>query len=132
MEEKNNKESIILLIFILIMFSSKLWNITFDILKSFIYVILIIYFVSLFDKSIAETIKKFINNFYNIESEDNFLRIILSKISSFILGIFKSNNKQIYELPDGNNELQLPDDLKYVDNKNLEVYDYTNNRQLIS
>lgn len=130
MEEKNNKESIILLIFILIMFSSKLWNITFDIIKSFIYVILIIYFISLFDKSIAESIKKFINNFYNIESENNFLRIILSKFSGFILSIFKSNNKVINKNGDYNNE--LPDDLKHVDNKNLEVYNYTNNRQIVS
>ena len=119
MEEKNNK-GIILLIFILIMFSSKLWGVTFNIFRSFIYLILIIYFVNLIDPNIAKTIKEFIHNFYDIQSENNFIRIFLSKISSGILNVAKPNN----------NIEKLPDDLRHVENKNLEVFDYTNNKSI--
>lgn len=132
MENSSDIKGTILIIFILIMFSSKLWTISFDIIKSLLYLVIAIYLITYLNPPIGKNIQESLQDFYNIESENNIFRIILSKISYNIMIMFNPNYK--YNLTTEsdnyiNNEVQ-PDDLKYVENKNLDNYGDTNNKML--
>jgi hypothetical protein len=140
----------ILIVFILIMFSSKIWIITFDIIKSLLYLIIIIYFINYLNPEIASNIKNGINNFYMIDSENNIFRLTLSKISEFIMNIinpvFKKEEEEVFKINDNFEEFSTHDDdndyddmqhiishnkLKLLENKNIfnnVNCGYTNNK----
>lgn len=140
MEEKKSydiSKGTILIILILFMFSSKIWDVTWDIGKSLLYIIAIVYFLNLVDKGLANKIKEIIVDFINIDSENNFFKEILSKISSTILNIFKSSTetkKIISEeeiKPVAEEVVRIPDNLKLEENRSLNIVGETNNRTLI-
>ena len=99
MDKKNNElysKGTILIVLILFMFSSKLFNIVWEIGKSGLYIFLIIYSLNILNPKIAIKIKEMLFDLINI-GNNNILKNILSKISSFFLGIFKidKTNNQI-------------------------------------
>jgi len=102
MENKNESYSkgTILIIFILFMFSSKLLNFAFSIGKSIFYILLIFYFLNIFNPIIAKKIKEMIFDLLNF-SDNNIIKNILSIISSFIMNLIKKDEpilkKDIYK-----------------------------------
>lgn len=71
----------LLIIILLFMFSSKLWDIAWDIGKSLLYIIIIIYLISFINQDLANNIKNIIHDLTNINS-NNFLTDMFSKIFS--------------------------------------------------
>jgi len=92
MEKKNESYSkgTILIILILFMFSSKLYNFFWDIGKSGIYVFLIIYFINYLNPNISKKIKEIFFDLINF-GNNNIIKNILSKISSIIMNLFKKD-----------------------------------------
>jgi hypothetical protein len=76
----------LLTIFILILISSQLWNIIWDIGKGAIYVVILLLVLTYLDPNSSEKIKEFINKIINFDF--SFIINILSNISRFILGLF--------------------------------------------
>lgn len=85
----NIDKSTMLIIFILIMFSSKLWVISFDIIKSLLYLSVIIYGINYLNPNISKNLKEIIINLFNFQSDDNIIKVALSKIASFIMNLLK-------------------------------------------
>lgn len=75
----------ILVIFLLFMFSSKLWDITWDIGISLLYLIIVIYFLNYVYPPLGTKIKKIIMDFINLDSNNSFLKDFLSDTSKQIL-----------------------------------------------
>jgi hypothetical protein len=91
MDKKNNEsysKGTILIIILLFMFSSKIFNVVWDIGKSLIYIFIIIYCLNIWNPNIAKKIKEILNDIVST-SNNSFLKNILSKVSSFVLGIIK-------------------------------------------
>lgn len=112
MEERNEgilTKGTILIVLILFMFSSKILNIAWDIGKSLIYLILIIYGINYLNPNLAKKIKEIIIDFINIDSNGYFIKDILSKLSTNIL-----NNT----LPESYNQRQC---VKSVENSNIHI-----------
>jgi hypothetical protein len=96
MEEKNEgiySKGTILIVLILFMFSSRILDIAWDIGKSLIYLILVIYVVNYLNPSLASKIKEIIIEFIDINSNGNFIKNTLSKLSTNILNGIKSEEK---------------------------------------
>jgi hypothetical protein len=88
MKEINDKilsKGTLLIILILFMFSSKISDITINIVKYFFYLILIINVVNYLNPSIAKQIKEIIIGLINIDSNGYFIKENLSKLSTGIL-----------------------------------------------
>jgi hypothetical protein len=81
-------KSTLLIIILLFMFSSKLWDVAWDIGKSIIYIIIIIYLIGYVNQDLANNIKDIIHDFTNINSSNNFITEILSKLSNQFKNIF--------------------------------------------
>jgi hypothetical protein len=79
-------KSSLFIIVLLFMFSSKLWDIAWDIGKSLLYIIIIIYLISFVNQDLADNIKNIIHDFTNINSNNNFISDLLAKL----LGPFKN------------------------------------------
>jgi len=75
----------ILVIFLLFMFSSKLWDITWDIGISLLYLIIVIYFLNYVYPPLGTKIKEIIMDFINLDSNNSFLKDFLSDTSKQIL-----------------------------------------------
>lgn len=75
-------KSSLLVIVLLFMFSSKLWDIAWDIGKSLLYIIIIIYLISFVNQDLADNIKNVIHDFTNVNSNNNFITDLMAKISA--------------------------------------------------
>jgi hypothetical protein len=80
-------KSSLLIIVLLFMFSSKLWDIAWDIGKSFLYIIIIIYLTSFINQELADNIKNIIHDFTNVNSNNNIITDLLAKLSGSIKSI---------------------------------------------
>ena len=100
--DKNNEsytKGTILIVIILFMFSSKLFNIVWDIGKSLLYIFLIIYCLNILNPNIAKKIKEILNDIINTGNDNNIIKKVLSMISSFLLNLFnKDKSDDEYEL----------------------------------
>jgi len=76
----------LLTIFILILMSSQLWNIIWDIGKGGFYIVILLLSLTYIEPSSVNKIKEFINKILNLDF--SFVINILSTISKFILIIF--------------------------------------------
>ena len=102
MDQKNNtnntnnesySKSTILIILILFMFSTKLFDIVWDIGKGLLFIIVITYCLNFLNPNIASNIKEIINNLINFDTNNNIFKNILSKISSNLLNVFKKEKE---------------------------------------
>jgi len=75
-------KSSLLIIVLLFMFSSKLWDIAWDIGKSLLYIIIIIYLISFVNPDLADNIKNIIHDFTNVNSNTGFISDLLAKLTS--------------------------------------------------
>ncbi len=126
MEGKFSKGTI-LIVLILFMFSSRLLDITWDIGKSLIYLILIIYGINYLNPSLANKIKEIIIEFIDINSNGNFIKNTLSKLSTNILNGIKSEEKPNIAVKTELDVVQKNDTLV---NRNLQYIQETTNRKL--
>lgn len=139
MEEKNDEiftKGTLLIILILFMFSSKILDITWNIGKSLIYLILIIYGINYLNPILGKKIKEIINDFINIDSNSYFIKDTLSKISTNILNSIntydKTNtyiNPEQYMIPK-NDTIILNVSHSNETNRNLQNTVDTTNRKL--
>ena len=91
--DKNNEsysKGTILIIILLFMFSSKIFNIVSTIGKSLIYIFIIIICLNILNPNIADKIKEILNDVINT-GNNNIIKNIISKIASFILGTIKKD-----------------------------------------
>lgn len=133
MEEKNEgifSKGTILIVLILFMFSSRILDITWDIGKSLIYLILIIYGVNYLNPSLAKKIKEIITDFINIDSNGYFIKDTLSKLSSNVLSGIKSDEKPNIYVKTEQDMVTKNDTLRNKINRNLENIQETTNRRL--
>jgi hypothetical protein len=133
MEEKNEgvfSKGTILIVLILFMFSSRILDITWDIGKSLIYLILIIYGVNYLNPSLAKKIKEIITDFINIDSNGYFIKDTLSKLSSNVLNGIKSDEKSNIPVKTEQDMVIKNDILRNEINRNLENISVTSNRKL--
>ena len=117
MDKKNNEsysKGTILIVLILFMFSSKLLNIAWDIGKSLIFIIIIIYCLNIFNPNIATTIKEILNDIINTES-NNIFKNILAKVASFISNTFKIGKS------DDTDETEISTKKKFKSETNAEL-----------
>jgi hypothetical protein len=131
MEEKNEgliTKGNILIVFILFMFSSRLLDITWDIGKSLIYLILIINGVNYINPVLAKKIKEIITDFINIDSNGYFIKDTLSKISSTVLNGIKTDGDINIITKSEKDVVIQNDDLR--NDRNLQNISNTNNRKL--
>ncbi len=80
-------KSSLLIIVLLFMFSSKLWDIAWDIGKSLLYIIVILYLISFVNQDLADNIKNIIHDFTNVNSSNNFVTDLIGKISGQVKNI---------------------------------------------
>jgi hypothetical protein len=80
-------KSSLLIIVLLFMFSSRLWDIAWDIGKSLLYIIIIIYLISFVNQDLADNIKNIIHDFTNVNSNNNIITDLLAKLSGSVKGI---------------------------------------------
>lgn len=127
MDKKNNEsysKGTILIVIILFMFSSKIYNFTWNIVKSLIYLIIIIYCLNILNPNIAEKIKEILNDIIST-SNNNIIKNIISKIASFLFGIIKpteskdEDNIYIKKKPKLENVVEL-DNSKVLNLRNLD------------
>lgn len=133
MEEKNDgvfTKGTILIVLILFMFSSRILDITWDIGKSLIYLILIIYGINYLNPSLARKIKEIITDFINIDSNGYFIKDTLSKLSTNVLNGIKSEEKPDINVKTEQDIVTKNDDLKNITNRNLQNIQETTNRKL--
>lgn len=129
MEGKFSKGSI-LIVLILFMFSSRILDITWDIGKSLIYLILIIYGINYLNPSFANKIKEIIIEFINIDSNGNFIKNTLSNLSINVLNGIKSEEKPNIAVKTELDVVQKNDTLRNEINRNLQYIQETTNRKL--
>ena len=84
-------KSSLFIIVLLFMFSSKLWDIAWDIGKSLLYIIIIIYLIGFVNQDLADNIKSIIHDFTNINSNNNFISNLLAKLLSPLTKIINLN-----------------------------------------
>ncbi len=83
----------LLVIFLLILMSSQLWNIVWDMGKAAIYLIIILLLLTYIDPDTAETIKKYGQRILGLDSK--LITESLSSVSKFIFGVFGKSPKII-------------------------------------
>lgn len=123
MDVKNQFDKGTLLIILLVfLFSHKLIDIVWDIGKSLIYLIIIIFGINYLNPQIANKIKQAINDFINIGTDKKFISDSLFKITNNSTAnlITKSQEDMVTQ----------PNDLRLLENRNLSNTNKTNNRQL--
>ena len=113
MENNSNTytKGTILIVILLFMFSSKLLDITWDIVKGFIYLIVIIYIVSFLNPLLADKIKEIVLDLLSV----NNVKDVMSKVASKILYVVSPKQ---------------PNDLKINENRSMDNVNVTNNRKL--
>jgi hypothetical protein len=122
MEEKDSgtfTKGTVLIVFILFMFSSRLLDIAWDIGKSLIYLIIIIYGVNYLNPSLASKIKEIITDFINIDSNGYFIKDTLAKLSTDVLSEIKIENKPNMSLKTQEDVVAKPDNFKQIPNRTI-------------
>jgi hypothetical protein len=104
----------LIIIIIMFMFSSRLWDIAWDIGKSLLYIIAIIYTINFINPDLSISIKNIIYELINVDNKNNFIINILSKLLTFlkslpIFSIFKSKqniitDEKIITFPESENK----------------------------
>lgn len=87
-------KSSILVMILLFMFSSKLWDIAWDIGKSLLYIIIILYLLSYINQDLADNIKNIIHDFTNVNANSNFVTDMLAKISSKVSNLLSTQKQK--------------------------------------
>jgi hypothetical protein len=118
MENNSNTytKGTILIVILLFMFSSKLLDITWDIVKGFIYLIVIIYIISFLNPLLAGKIKEIVLDLLSVDN----VKDVMSKVASKILYVVTPNKIQSIQ----------PNDLKINENRSIDNVNDTNNRKL--
>ena len=118
----------ILVIFLLFMFSSKLWQITWDIGTSLLYLIIAIYFLNYVYPPLGTKIKEIIMDFINLDSNNSFLKDFLSETSKQIIDEIKTPKNE----PINKNTVEEYHPMYYNNNlnKNLSNVGFTNQRNM--
>jgi uncharacterized protein YacL len=106
---------IIILVIVLLIFSSKIWDIMWDIGKSLIYIIIIIYILNYFSPTMAEKIKQILIDLIDINPKKNIIQEISSKIT---------------EISEKTINSEMIEELNQKQNKNITNVGETNNRNL--
>jgi hypothetical protein len=88
-KESGSKMSFILMM-VLCIFSTKVWDLAWDVGKSILILITIIYVTGFFNPSISNKIKSIIGDFINIGSDTNFIKSTLSTMASGGMDIINS------------------------------------------
>ena len=88
-------KSTLIIIILLCMFSSKLWDIAWDIGKSLLYIIIILYLINFVNTDLANNIRSIIYDFTNIDPSNNFISDLFTKILSMFIGIFNGKNNNL-------------------------------------
>jgi hypothetical protein len=121
--------SSVLLLFLFLVFSSKLWEIFLDIIKSLFYIILIIFGVNLINPEFGNKIKNTIVNFISYDNDT-----IKNTITNVVSNITNQNKESIKKIIQENIQvdkpLNKPDDLKIIENRDIYNLTETNNRRL--
>jgi len=118
-------KSSLLIIILLFMFSSKLWDIAWDIGKSILYIIIILFLIGFVNQDLADDIKNIIHDFTNVNSNNNFITDIMAKFSGQLKSIMN-----IGQLNKGNVVQEVnPDDRekKFYTTTHTSLYDGTDN-----
>lgn len=140
---------IFILIILFFMFSNKLIDIFWDIAKSLLYLILLIFGLNIINPTLSTKLRSWIMDLIDIDSENNFLKDALMRIYN-MLKIYiqdsvnnintKSEQQTLISqseinqnnLANNNTTLGLPKkDLKTIENRDLQSSTDTNNRRLI-
>jgi hypothetical protein len=94
------KSTLIIIILIIFLFSAKSWEITWDIGKSLLFIIIGIYIINILDKDLSNKVKTFLTDIINTDQDS--IMDYISYISSYILNIIKPvqkvKDKKITEL----------------------------------
>jgi hypothetical protein len=77
-------KSSLLIIVLLFMFSSKLWDIAWDIGKSLLYIIAIIYTINFINPALSISLKNIIYELINVDNKNNFIINILSQLLTLL------------------------------------------------
>lgn len=88
-------KSSLLVIVLLFMFSSKLWDVAWDIGKSLLYIIIIMYLISFVNQDLADNIKNIIHDFTNVNASNNFISDLLVKLTAPLKSIFNIGQTNI-------------------------------------
>ena len=88
-KEGGSKMSFVLMM-VLCIFSTKVWDLAWDVGKSILILIIIIYVTGFINPSISNKIKSIIGDFINIGSDTNFIKSTLSTIASGGMDIINS------------------------------------------
>lgn len=86
-------EKTLLTIFVLILISSQLWTIVWDIGKSAFYLVVLLIVLTYINPDTAETVKGYGRRLLNLDS--NLITESLSSVSKFIFGMFGGGPKKI-------------------------------------
>lgn len=144
MEDKNEgflTKGTLLIILILFMFSSKLLDFTWEIAKSLVYLIFIIWGITYLNPAIGKKLREIINDFINIDFTSGVVQDIISNISSSVMSWFRSKKPidekpktitpEIVSLKTSSTEtVKKIDDLKLQENRNIPNIGESNNRRL--
>ena len=65
------KITLIIIILIVFLFSSKSWEVSWDISKSLLYIIVGIFMLNILDRNFSNQIKKFLTELINLEIDQN-------------------------------------------------------------
>ena len=91
-------KSTLLIIVLLFMFSSKLWDIAWDIGKSILYIIIIMYLIGFVNQDLSNKIKEIINDFTNVNTSSNFISDLFSKLSFNMMDLLNIKKEQLPQL----------------------------------
>jgi hypothetical protein len=127
----------ILIILLLVLFSSKVWDLIWDISKSILWIIIILYGLNYFNPTLGVKLKSIITDLIGTGTENKFIKDLLSNISKHILDILKSKEQnQNLEHEDKQPEklksttLVSSDGESWVVNRQMDPINATGNRKL--
>jgi hypothetical protein len=104
------KSTIVIIFLLFFLFSSRMWEITWDIGKALLYIIIGIFILNFLDKELSNNIKLIIIDLMNIDSYNtnynqkhkfnNIIMDYISKLSNFLMGYLQSilENKNVKKL----------------------------------
>lgn len=125
------------LIILFFMFSNKIIDIFWDIAKSLLYLILILFSLNLINPTLSIKLRDIIMDLINIDSENNFIKDVLSKIFNYVKpyvqeSVNKITENKVKSETSTVSTTELPKkDLKIIENRDLQSKTETNNRRMI-
>lgn len=120
-------KSSLLIIVLLFMFSSKLWDMAWDIGKSLLYIIIIIYLIGFVNQDLADNIKNIIHDFTNVNATNNVITDLFAKLCMQLKNILNigqiSMDKVVKEVKSGDKQ----EVEKFTSATHTSLYDGTSN-----